>query len=193
MADLSINIKSQRINNGIKAENLEKYFQSLTNNKISVGVHKDKGQDSINKMKWNEFGTNHIAKKDYRFFKNGKWWTIKRGSDIRIPARPVVRMYLYRSTLDNINMSYQNDIDIEKKSKLRNPIQSAEKVQSQLGEQCVVLQRQKMSMGGFAQIDTKGKNTESNTPLTSQIKGFNQPYFETGDLIGKIDYKVERR
>ena len=47
MADLSINIKSQRINNGIKAENLEKYFQSLTNNKISVGVHKDKGQDNL--------------------------------------------------------------------------------------------------------------------------------------------------
>ena len=205
MAYLSVDVDIETNHNGIKIEDLKKYFQSLSNNIVSVGVHKDAGKDNVKKMLWNEFGTNHRLK--YHSIalegvglkplsKNvitGMGELVKAGADISIPARPVVRMYLYPRMLERIEFHYQNDIDLEKKSLLKNPERSANKVQEQLGEKCVVLQREKMSTRNFAPVDTKGKDINNNSRLTQKIKGYNQPYIETGELISKIDYKVRKR
>lgn len=203
---MAIKIKTslERKGNGIKSDDAIAFFRNLENNKISVGVHSDAGQDNVKKMLWNEFGTNHILKYDSVAIQGeglkplnndnfSKGEHVLAGADISIPARPVVRMYLYPRMLDRIEFHYQNDIDLEKRTKLRHPLQSANKVQEQLGEKCVVLQREKMSTRNFAPVDTKGKDINNNSPLTQKIKGFNQPYIQTGELISKIDYKVTNR
>ena len=155
-------------------------------------------------MLWNEFGTNHILKHDSIAIPNvglkpantinfdmGDF--VPAGTDISIPARPVVRMYLYPRMMKSINWNYANSIDVEKNTKLRNPVQNAEKTQKKVGEVCAVLQRQKMSTRNFAPVDTKGKDINNNSRLTQKIKGYNQPYFETGELITKVNYKIKKR
>lgn len=193
-----------RSGKGIKLEDLEKYFKSLEVNVVTVGVHKDAGQDNVNKMVWNEFGTNHKLKYNSVAIPNvglkpmnennaDMGDHVKKGADISIPARPVVRMYLYPKMVETISWNYRNDIDIEKNSKLKNPEQSAEKVQRHIGEVGATLQRQKISTRNFAPVDTKGKDINNNSRLTQKIKGYNQPYIDSGELLSKIDYKVQRK
>lgn len=209
MAYLSAEVIIKTKKNGIKIDDIIKYYQSLSDNVVTVGVHTDAGQDNVKKMLWNEFGTNHklerdsvaipnvglkpVTKNTSQFIEDDLSNFVEEGADISIPARPVVRMYLYPRILQAISFNYANNIDIEINTKLHNPIRSAERVQNKLGEACVNLQRQKMSSGNFAPIDNKGKDQNNNSPLTQKIKGYNHPYFETGELVSKINYKVRKR
>ena len=194
MAYLSIDVDIQKNNNGINIEDLKSYLKSLTSNNLFVGVHADAGQENVKKMLWNEFGTNHYAKHDYNFESHGiKDNFIHEGTDIRIPARPVVRMYLYSEMKNEICIEYQLALNSEKTTKLKKPTSSAMVTLNRLGQECVFMQRNKMANGSFSQIDTKGKDTESNRGLTIKLKGFNHPYFDTGELISKIDYKIRKK
>lgn len=206
MASLDIDIEFKRLNNGIKIENLKEYLQSLNDKILTVGVHADAGKENIKKMLWNEFGTNHRLKYDSVVIPGVGLKPLSRktlskagydnqiidaDADISIPARPVVRMYLYQDIKNEIGIEYQLAMNREKQTRLISPKISAEKTLNDLGQECVYMQRDKMANGNFSQIDNKGKNTESNSPLTVKVKGFDQPYFDTGELIGKISYKVK--
>ena len=207
MSLLDVDITVTKNKNGMSLKNLKKYFLTLHATDITVGIHADAGKDNVNKMKWNEFGTNHKLKYDSvaiqnvglkplssntaQFVVEDFSNLVEKGVDISIPARPVVRMYLYPEILREINIEQQLAINRAKKEGLKNPQASAEKTQRKVGEECVMLQREKMAKGNFAPIDNKGKDQNNNSPLTQYIKGFNHPYFKTGELISKINYKIK--
>ena len=79
-------------------------------------------------------------------------------------------------------------------SKLRNPIDSSNEVLKTVGEECVVMQRNKMANGGY---DTKtndtGLNPENNGQRTVDYKGFDDVWVQTGETISAVDYKVTKR
>ena len=174
----------QRKNNGIKPENAMVFFEELQKNKISVGIHKDKGALAVKKAAHTEFGTT--------VFKDG--WKTPFGKVYVVPPRPVVRMYLYKDMKDAISETYEKKVNNEMKSKLKNPKQNADDVQEEIGEVCVILQQSKITKGGFDNFtNNTGLDPEHNGIRTINYKGFDHPWYQTGETLEAIDYKVEKR
>ena len=180
------------IKKGISKENLIAFFKNLNNKSITVGIHADKGQKVLQKAYYNEFGTNHIAKRNYDFIKNGKQYIIQKGDNLSIPARPFVRLHLYKDIKDTINLEFSTQIDVEKHKQLRSPKESSKRIFRGVGEESVVLMRNKIANGGFNKSQNRtGKDQENNSSMTVEIKGFNHPLIETGELISSISYEVK--
>lgn len=189
----------EEIKDGIRIKDLKKFYASLNANCVTVGVHEDKPEMVKKEALWNEFGTKHIAGKTYRFKKNGEWYCIKKGTDISIPARPFIRMFLYLYSdkyADKFQFQIENALTQSiVKNMLKNPDGEATKIYNVIGESAKILMRQKITFGGFdrGQNNTATqKNQEYNADMTIMMKGFNHPLIEDGTLLGSIDYKVER-
>jgi len=174
----------ERKNNGIKPENAISFFEELEKNKISAGIHGDKGGKVIKKAAHTEFGTTVFA----------EGWGTPFGKVYVVPPRPVVRMYLYKDMKDKISETYEKSVNDEMRSKLKNPRQNANDVQSKIGEVCVELQHEKIAYGGFDNsTNSTGVDPEHNGERTILYKGFDHPWYQTGETMEAIDYKVEKR
>lgn len=197
MAYFSIETSIKREKNGIKQANLEKYLRSLAKNVITVGVHRDKGQELVKRAMHTEFGTGEKP----ALFTDG--WYEGKGTSLnsepygdsgqKVPPRPVIRMSLYPEMEREISAEYQIAMNHEKKSGLVTPDKNAVHTQKRVGEMCRDMQREKATGGGFDQsTNTTGKNPEHNGEKTVEYKGFDHPWVSTGETISAIDYKVEK-
>ena len=194
MAYLSVDIDIRKEHNGIKIEDFKKYFQSLSDNKISVGVHKDKGRLAVLKAQHTEFGT--MPPNDTKVGKD-----IPTGfkhpfghSGVLVPPRPVIRMYLYQDIKEQISNEYQLALNSAKRTKLKNPSNNAIDTQKRLGQECVYMQRDKLNNGGYdTSTNMTGLDPEHNGLKTIKYKGFDNPWVQTGATNAAIDYKVEKR
>lgn len=174
-------------------ERVVNYFkgvQGLVENlgkvKATVGVHSDKGEMNVKKALWNEFGTKHISK-GVSFFKNGVEYRIKKGTDIGIPARPFVRLYLYPKDVLEIEKEFVKNFDTMIRFHKRlgqSPLKSATSIMDNVGRVGAELQKNKIK---------NGNTFKPNAPLTQEIKGFDHPLYDTGELLASIDSKIERR
>lgn len=191
-----IETKTERKGNGIKPENAIAFFRNLDKNKISSGIHKEAGKQVVLKAAHTEFGTGKVVP----MYPNG--WD---GKDIpngfdkpygyvkRVPPRPAIRMYLYQDMKNNISEEYGVAINREKKTKLKNAVESANNVLKTVGAECVVMQRNKMANGNYdTSTNDTGLNPESNGQRTIDYKGFDDTWIETGETISAVDYKVSR-
>lgn len=171
-------IKLERKGNGIKIEDAIAFFRSLEKNKISSGVHKDAGIEYVKRAAHTEFGTPVF----------GDWgWGI-------VPPRPAIRMSLYPEMKEEITKTYSKNINLEKKSKLMSPNNSALQVQEEIGSKAQFLQQNKMIEGGYSwEGNTTGYDPEHNGIRTIMYKGFDDPWISTGETLSKVDYKVTKR
>ena len=167
-------------------KSMQKMMASFSKVKATVGVHSDKGEMNVKKAIWNEFGTKHISK-GYKFIKNGVEYKIKRGTDIGIPARPFIRLYLYPQDIYKIEKELLRNLETTLNFHKRlaiNPLKSATTIVDNLGKVGAEIQREKIkNLNSF----------KSNAPLTQEIKGFDHPLYDTGELLASIDSKIERR
>ena len=175
--------KLEKRDNGIKLENAISFFEELQKNKITVGVHKDKGAKVVKKAAHTEFGTTVF-----------EGWNTPFGKLYVVPPRPVIRMYLYPEMKEEISETYKKSVDAEMGSKAKNPRQNTEEVQKNVGETCVKLQQEKIAYGGFDQsTNSTGVDPEHNGIRTIEYKGFDHPWYQTGETMEAIDYKIEKR
>lgn len=168
-----------------------KELQKLNLEKITAGIHaadgnqvvSDSGFKLIDVVVQNEFGNSWTLQKTVRFFKNGKWWALKKGTMINIPATRFVSRILEdptekRNVIDNF------------KACLHILLKYGE-----MGEGYTVRDLVK-DVGSWmrdrirAGIDDK--IFEPNAPLTIAIKGFNQRLFEKGTLYNAIKYRSKK-
>ena len=167
-------------------KSMQKMMESFSKVKATVGVHSDKGEMNVKKALWNEFGTKHISR-GYKFIKNGVEYKIKRGTDIGIPARPFIRLYLYPQDIYKIEKELAKNLDTIlrfHKRLSKNPLKSATNIVDNLGKVGAEIQREKIkNLNSF----------KSNALLTQEIKGFDHPLYDTGELLASIDSKIERR
>lgn len=173
-----------------KVVNYFKSVQSLVDNlgkvKASVGVHSDKGEHNVKKALWNEFGTKHISK-GVSFFKDGVELRIRKGTDISIPARPFLRLYLYPKDILEIEKEFVKNLDVMLRFHKRlaeSPLKSATSIMDNVGRVGAELQKEKIK---------NGNSFKPNAPFTQLIKGFDHPLYDTGELLASIDSKIERR
>lgn len=168
-----------------------KELQKLNLEKITAGIHasdgnqvvSDSGFKLIDVAVQNEFGNSWTLQKTARFFKNGKWWTIKKGTTINIPATRFVSRILEdpiekRSVMDNFKACLHILLkygDVGEAYTVRDLVKD---VGSWM--------RDRIRAG----IDDK--IFEPNAPLTIAIKGFNQRLFEKGTLYNAIKYRSKK-
>jgi hypothetical protein len=168
-----------------------KELQKLNLEKITAGIHaadgnqvvSDSGFKLIDVAVQNEFGNSWTLQKTARFFKNGKWWAIKKGTTINIPAtRFVSRIMEDPNERRGVIEEFKTCLYILLKY-------------GKVGEGYTV--RDLVKDVGFwmrdrirAGIDEK--MFEPNAPMTIAIKGFDQRLFEKGTLYNAIKYRSKK-
>ena len=190
-------------------EGMLDYFEELNHLQAKVGVHSDAGEHNVKKALWNEFGTNHklgfnaiaIQGQGLKPFNNNTYKyldpdgsnLVAKGSDISIPARPFIRLYLYPELVNSLVKETVKDI--EKKLFQKNiGRQDAKKTFTVIGKESLLLMRKKM----YSRNYDKGSNNtlkdqEHNSPLTQYIKGKDMPLFDTAEMYNSMNYKSENR
>lgn len=180
------------------------YFEHLNQMQAKVGVHSDAGEKNVKKAVWNEFGTKHTLKynsvaiqgeglKPINSQNRESGLFVGRGSDISIPARPFVRLFLYPDLVDKLTKDTANYIDVVlTKSKIKKD--DARKTYERVGATGLDLMRSKMEYKKFNQSENHThKDQEHNSPITQYIKGKDTPLFDTGELYDAMAYKVRKR
>lgn len=165
----------------IRLKDVPKFYQTLIQNKVSVGFHKEVGKQILTKATNTEFG-------GVIYFKPHKHYVLA-------PPRPIVRMYLYQEMKDKITQELQKAINNEIKQGIKTPISCAKNSLKKLGKECADMQKEKIFLRGF---DTSTNNTpfdpDYNGAEIVDYKGFDQPWIgKTGRTINAINYKVRAR
>lgn len=171
-------------------EDMLDYFEELNSLQAKVGVHAEAGEMNVKKALWNEFGTKHVTGKDYNFESHGQQVHIPKGSDISVPARPFIRLYLYPELVDKLMRYFIKDVE-GKLSASRISKNDAQKTFKVIGKESLLLMREKMYTREYN--TNSRKDAEYNAPLTVKLKGKDMPLFDTADMYNSMDYKVERR
>lgn len=165
----------------IRLKDVPKYYQTLTENKVSVGFHKDVGIRILTKAVNTEFG-------GLIYFSPHKHY-------VTAPPRPIVRMYLYPEMKEKITQEFQKAINDEMGRGIKTPKTNAKNSLKHVGEECVYMQKEKVFIRGF-------DNSTNDTPFDPDYngeeivdyKGFDQPWIgKTGKTIEAINYKVRAR
>lgn len=181
----------------VRLKDIPLFYKGLVENKMSIGVHKREGisvgdgilpnkANNLEKAYWNEFGTRHVVKRDFKKWARGlgKYINIKAGTIIIIPPRPFVRLYLYNNKIKKISQSYNYEISNAFRDGLKQPKTSADKV----------LKNVSFLVEKEMQETIRGNSTlKPNANFTIDVKGFDYPLFETGKLLNAIKGKVEKR
>lgn len=168
-----------------------KELQELGVEKITAGLHSAEGQQVVSDSGFrlidvavqNEFGNSWVTKKTVRFFKNNKWWTIKKGTTIDIPATRFVSRIVQdptekRHLIDN----FKAELHILLKYGQNGNSYSVKDLVKNVGS----YMRDRIKMG----IDKK--IFVLNKPMTIAIKGFDKRLFEKGTLYNAIKFKSKR-
>ena len=172
---------------GIKIKNIGDYYQGLVDNKVTVGVHKGAGKNVVQKAIWNEFGTTPltIIKPLRRRKPDGTYLIFKAGTVLHIPARPFVRLYLYADKKKKITNSF-SEIIRQQTKKLANAKGKAlaKEAYNDIGFK---------ARAEMKDIILSNSRLKPNSPATVEIKGFDYPLVNSGQLVQSIDYRVKKR
>ena len=186
-------------------DSLLDYFENLNTLQAKVGVHASAGRENVKKAIWNEFGTNHKLKynsvaimgeglKPVNSQNRDSGIFVGKGSDISIPARPFIRLFLYPDLVDKLTkdtVSYINVVLTKKKIKKND----ARDTYKRIGIVALDLMRSKMEYRKFNKSQNHTlKDQEHNSLITQYIKGGkDSPLFDTGELYDVMESKVRKR
>ena len=169
-----------------------KELQKLNLEKITAGIHASDGNQVVSKSGFklidvavqNEFGNSWILQKTVRFFKNSKWWAIKKGTKIIIPATRFVSRIIQdpserKALIEEFKICLYILLKYGKEQKGYYNIRDFIK---DVGS----YMRDRIRAG----IDEK--MFEPNALMTIAIKGFDQRLFEKGTLYNAIKYRSRK-
>lgn len=167
----------------LRLKDVVRFYGAIASNKVTVGVHGTQGVSNVKKAVANEFGGIFTITKTRKVrMANGRYATLKAGTQFRIPPRPFVRLYLYPNKVKRIQGEYIARISEEIRHGFKTPVAKARSV---LKDVAFVAQKQ-------MQETIQGNTTlEPNAPFTIARKGFDYPLVEKGNLLNSIKGKVK--
>lgn len=181
----------------IALKNVPKFYQTLAENKMSIGVHKREGlsvgttdkpnrANILERAYFNEFGTRQYVSKTFRKKSqtDGKMVVFQKGDLIVVPPRPFVRLYLYPNRLEKVMVAYVNFIDNSFLHGLKSPVVDARETLKYVAR---IAEEEMQSIIG------EKVELQPNSAFTVYLKGFDYPLVETGRLLYAIKGKVEKR
>jgi hypothetical protein len=168
-----------------------KELMALDTEKITAGVHSAEGRQVVGDNGFrlidvavqNEYGNQWEVKKNLRFFKNDRWWFIKKGTIIKIPATRFVSRVI-QAPIERRNLIDQFKAEMHILIKYGNggTAYTARQVVRNIG----TYMRDRIRKG----IDDK--IFMSNSPMTIAMKGFDKRLFEKGTLYKAIKFKSKK-
>ena len=168
-----------------------KELRDLNLEKITAGIHAAEGNQKVSNSGFklidvavqNEYGNSWTTTKTQRFFKNDKWWAIKKGTRINIPATFfVTRIMKDPQEKENLLLEFKTELYILLKYGENGQLYSTKDLVRRVGS----YMRDRIKDG----IDKK--IFISNAPLTTAIKGFDKRLYETGRLYDAIKYRSKK-
>ena len=168
----------------INTEALKKFYKSLDKHFVTVGVHKQEGNQVIGKNNFTliknaciqEFGTTYTVENSRRFKSpyTGKWFYLKAGTVITIPPRVFIRIFTDRRLQKELTSELKQIIQ-------QNTFKKTETVYKQLGDYAKLKMKER-----FLGNQIKPKNSD----MTVAYKGSNTPLYITGKLFSSIKSEV---
>lgn len=169
----------------ISSKALEKFYKTLEKHSVTVGIHKEEGSKQVGNNGFTliqnaciqEFGNTQTVQKTRRFKSpmTGKWFTIKKGTELNIPPRVFVRIFNDKKEKQDLTEAFKNQIRIYHKSG------DAEAVYDGVGYLAKWRMRERIMSKKI-----KPKNAE----MTKEYKGSATPLYMTGELYFGIKHKV---
>ena len=166
-----------------------KELQKLNLEQITAGVHVADGKQVVgyNGFKLidvavqNEYGNSWTMPRTVRFFKNGKWWTIKKGTLIKIPATKFVSRIIQdpmerRNIIDSFKASLHILLNYGKYG------YTVKDLIKEVGSDMRDAIRRNIDLKIF----------QPNAPMTIAIKGFDKRLFEKGTLYNSIKFRSKK-
>lgn len=166
-----------------------KELQKLNLEQITAGVHAadgkqvvgDNGFKLIDVAVQNEYGNSWTMPRTVRFFKNGKWWTIKKGTLIKIPATKFVSRIIQdpmerRNIVDSFKASLHILLNYGKYG------YTVKDLIKEVGSDMRDAIRRNIDLKIF----------QPNAPMTIAIKGFDKRLFEKGTLYNSIKFRSKK-
>ena len=162
-------------------------LKKIGKSKISAGIFKNEGSETVSESGaklidvavQNNYGNEWSMPKTVRFQKNGKWFHIKRGTPIKIPAtRFITRIIENQSEREYLLANAEAAIHMVLKGYLK-------------GNQGIKDIGNYMVNSIKRYIDTK--QFQPNTPLTIEAKGFDKRLFDKGRLYNALKWRSSSR
>lgn len=164
---------------------LKKFYKNLDKHNVTVGIHKEEGAKQVGNNGFTliqnackqEFGNTQTVQKTRRFKSplTGKWFTIKKGTELNIPPRVFVRIFNDKKEKKDLTEAFKNQINVNLEKG------DVEAVYDSVGYLAKWRMRER--------IDSK-KIKPKNAEMTKEYKGSNTPLYMTGDLYFGIESKV---
>ena len=164
---------------------LKRFYKNLDKHNVTVGIHKEEGSKQVGNNGFTliqnaciqEFGNTQTVEKTRRFRSpmTGKWFTIKKGTELNIPPRIFVRIFNNKKEKQDLTEAFKNQIGIYQKKG------EAKAVYDGVGYLAEWRMRER--------IDSK-KIKPKNAEMTKEYKGSNTPLYMTGELYFGIESKV---
>lgn len=192
--NINMTVKVFRKKGNVDIKDVKKLAKALKEREVTIGVHKEEGQalnpetqtPVIKYAQWNEFGTEHKAKHNYRFTRHGQEVFIPAGSDIGIPKRPFVRVKNSPELRNAIKLWHRKiKMGLYKNLKYSTGGRVANELLGEVGR----LYLHQM----WHRLQFSSRYYPQNKPLTEKLKGFNHPLIDTGTLFQSLRYKVRHR
>lgn len=159
-------------------KNLEKHF-------VTVGIHRKEGAKQIGNNGFTliqnaciqEFGNTQTVKRTRRFRSpyTGKWFYIKKGTELNIPPRLFIRIFNNKKIKKELTSVFKNQITLYLKSKNTYQIYDAVGLWGQLKQKERIISH-----------SIKPKNSA----MTTKYKGSNTPMYLTGETFSAIKHEV---
>lgn len=172
---------------------LEKQLKELGVERITAGIHKEQGAQMVGKNArlidiavQNEYGNEWVEQKTVRFQRNGKWFYIKKGTSIKIPATHFVGRLVqntgYRAGLIteiqasiHMMLAPYNGYDSKK--------ETAADVTRGIGRYMVQM------IKSFIDKKEFGNNAE----MTIAAKGFDKRLYDKGTMYNTIKWRSKKQ
>lgn len=166
-----------------------KELRQLHLERITAGIHASDGKEVVSNNGFklidvavqNEYGNSWVMPKTVRFFKNGKWWTIKKGTLIKIPATKFVSRIIQdpmerRNIVDSFKASLHILLNYGKYG------YTVKDLIKEVGSDMRDAIRRNIDLKIF----------QPNAPMTIAIKGFDKRLFEKGTLYNSIKFRSKK-
>ena len=168
-----------------------KELQELNLEKITAGIHATDGKQEVSDNGFklidvavqNELGNSWTMPRSVSFFKNNKWWYLKKGTVINIPATRFVSRIMEepnekRAIIDNFKAEMHILLKYGESGKFYSIKQAVKNIGSFMRDQI----RSGIDRKIFA----------PNSPMTIAMKGFDKRLFNTGTLYNAIKFKSKK-
>ncbi len=148
-------------------------------------LHKKLSTLESKEVEWGFLEGNHsTAKMPYAELASMLEWGTRGASGYVIPPRPAFTDLT--SKLRTSHIRYESVVKHHFANFLENPNESPYKIWNISGEHLKGRYQESME---FWVIN--GSQNTSNAPFTVEMKGFDQPYVDTGELIQNVQYKIK--